>query len=70
MVVLKYSNCVNYLSSTSCWVDMQLATEEVKNFRDRNVFILLVPNKAVVQKPQEPPKKRDKPAANEVSANV
>ncbi|KAG6676391.1 translation initiation factor IF3-4, chloroplastic [Carya illinoinensis] len=48
----------------------ELATEEVKNFRDRNVFILLVPNKAVVQKPQEPPKKRDKPAANEVSANV
>lgn len=48
----------------------QLATEEAKNFRDRNIFIVLVPNKAVLQKAQEPPKKKDKPAVNEVSAGV
>ncbi|KAG7030084.1 Translation initiation factor IF3-2, chloroplastic, partial [Cucurbita argyrosperma subsp. argyrosperma] len=49
----------------------ELATEEAKNFRDRNVFIVLAPNKAVLQKSQEPPKKKDKPAAvNEVSARV
>ncbi|CAI0394650.1 unnamed protein product [Linum tenue] len=49
----------------------ELATEESKNLRDRNIFITLVPNKAIQQKGQEPPKKKDKPAAvNEVSANV
>ncbi|XP_065849380.1 translation initiation factor IF3-4, chloroplastic [Euphorbia lathyris] len=47
----------------------ELATEESKNFRDRNIFITLVPNKAL-QKPQEPPKKNDKSAVNEVSAGV
>ncbi|WCJ30135.1 Translation initiation factor 3 protein [Euphorbia peplus] len=48
----------------------ELATEETKNFRDRNIFITLVPNKAL-QKPQEPPpKKKDKSAVNEVSASV
>lgn len=49
----------------------ELATEEAKNFRDRNIFIVLVPNKAILQKAQEqPPKKNDKPAVNEVSASV
>ncbi|XP_022842342.1 translation initiation factor IF3-4, chloroplastic-like isoform X1 [Olea europaea var. sylvestris] len=48
----------------------ELAVEENKNFRDRNIFIILVPNKAVVQKAQEPPKKKDKSTANEVSAGV
>ncbi|KAF2310434.1 hypothetical protein GH714_010020 [Hevea brasiliensis] len=48
----------------------ELATEESKNFRDRNIFIALVPNKAVLQKTQELPKKRDKSAINEVSAGV
>ncbi|KAF2310425.1 hypothetical protein GH714_009921 [Hevea brasiliensis] len=48
----------------------ELATEESKNFRDRNIFITLVPNKAVLQKTQELPKKRDKSAINEVSAGV
>lgn len=47
---------------------MQFATEEAKNLRDRNMFIVLVPNKA--HKAQEPPKKEDKSAANEVSASV
>ncbi|KAJ0984902.1 hypothetical protein J5N97_003258 [Dioscorea zingiberensis] len=28
----------------------ELATEESKNFRDRNIFIVLVPNKAILQK--------------------
>ncbi|KAF5742093.1 translation initiation factor IF-3 chloroplastic-like [Tripterygium wilfordii] len=48
----------------------ELATEESKNFTDRNMFLSLVPNKAVIQKAQEPPKKKDKSAANEVSAGV
>ena len=48
----------------------ELATEESKNFRDRNLFIVLVPNKAVLQKPQEPPKKKNNAAINEVSAGV
>jgi translation initiation factor IF-3 len=47
---------------------LQLATEESKNFHDRNIFISLVPNKAILQKALEPPKKKDKSAANEVSA--
>lgn len=47
----------------------ELATEENKNFRDRNIFIILVPNKATLQKAQEQPKKKDK-TANEVSASV
>uniref|UniRef100_A0A2C9VME1 Translation initiation factor 3 C-terminal domain-containing protein n=2 Tax=Manihot esculenta TaxID=3983 RepID=A0A2C9VME1_MANES len=47
----------------------ELATEESKKFRDRNIFITLVPNK-VLQKTQEPPRKKDKSAINEVSAGV
>ncbi|KAB1211973.1 Translation initiation factor IF-3 [Morella rubra] len=48
----------------------ELASEEAKNFRDRNIFIILVPNKAIVQKAQEPPKKRDKSASNEVTLSI
>ncbi|KAK9275481.1 hypothetical protein L1049_022748 [Liquidambar formosana] len=48
----------------------ELATEESKNFRDRNINIVLVPNKAVLQKAQDPPKKREKSAVTEVSAGV
>ncbi|XP_062158051.1 translation initiation factor IF3-4, chloroplastic [Alnus glutinosa] len=48
----------------------ELATEEAKNLRDRNMFIVLVPNKAIQQKAQEAPKKRDKSAVDEVSASV
>ncbi|CAI9765762.1 unnamed protein product [Fraxinus pennsylvanica] len=47
----------------------ELAVEENKSFRDRNIFIILVPNKAVAQKAQESPKK-DKSTASEVSAGV
>jgi len=48
---------------------MQLGTEESKNFRDRNLFIVLVPNKEVIRKVQEPPpKKKKKPADDKVSA--
>lgn len=65
--LLKCGNSLNSVFNL-CWVGMQLATEEAKNFRDRNIFIVLVPNKA--QKAQEPPKKQDKSAANEVSASV
>ena len=49
---------------------VQLATRENKNFKDRNVFIILVPNKVVVQKAQEEQKKKDKSVAAEVSASV
>ncbi|KAK7388395.1 hypothetical protein VNO78_23211 [Psophocarpus tetragonolobus] len=48
----------------------EFGLEESKNFRERNIYIILVPNKAAVQKTQEPPKKRDKSAADEVSASV
>lgn len=48
----------------------ELATEESKNFSDRNIFIVLVPNKALQQKAQEPPKKKEKSAVTEVSAGV
>ncbi|KAK9098154.1 hypothetical protein Syun_025199 [Stephania yunnanensis] len=48
----------------------ELATEESKNFRERNVFIVLAPNKAVLQKAQDQPKKREKPASTEISASV
>lgn len=58
-----------FLSSIWC-CGLQLATEESKNFSDRNIFITLLPNKAVLQKAQEPPKKRDKSTTNEVSAGV
>lgn len=50
---------------------MQLATEEAKNFRDKNIFITLIPNKAAALKTQETPKKKDdKSAADEVSVSV
>ncbi|CAN6841357.1 unnamed protein product [Brassica oleracea] len=54
----------------------ELATEESKNFRDRNLFIILVPNKEMIKKPQEPSSRKKKkiaaenevlPAENEVS---
>ncbi|GFP99870.1 translation initiation factor if-3 [Phtheirospermum japonicum] len=48
----------------------ELAVEEAKSFKDRNMFIVLVPNKTVVQKSQEPPKKKDDPVVNEVPASV
>ncbi|KAH6772315.1 Translation initiation factor 3 protein [Perilla frutescens var. frutescens] len=48
----------------------ELAVEEAKSFRERNIFIVLVPNKAVVQKAQETPKKKDNSVASEVSASV
>ncbi|GER51587.1 translation initiation factor IF-3 [Striga asiatica] len=48
----------------------ELAVEEAKDFRQKNIFMILSPNKAVVQKPREPPKKNDNAVANEVSASV
>lgn len=50
--------------------DVQLATEETKSFRDRNMSIVMVPKKAALQKAQEPPKRKDKSAVDEVSAGV
>jgi translation initiation factor IF-3 len=54
---------------------VQLGTEEAKNIRDKNMFIVLVPNKTEVQKTQETPKKdtADEPsveASDEVSVSV
>jgi len=53
---------------------VQLATEEAKNFRDKNIFITLIPNKTEVlpnktevQKTPETPKKA---AEDEVSVSV
>ncbi|KAL6534792.1 Translation initiation factor IF3-2, chloroplastic [Orobanche gracilis] len=45
----------------------ELAVEEAKNFRDRNMFVLLVPNKALVQKSQERLKRKDD---SEIPASV
>lgn len=53
-----------YLNHTG---HVQLATEEAKNFRDKNIFITLIPNKTEVQKPQETPTKA---ATDEVSVSV
>ncbi|RRT52814.1 hypothetical protein B296_00021049, partial [Ensete ventricosum] len=47
----------------------ELATEETKNLRERNVFMVLMPNKVVLQKTQEQPKKMEKPVT-EISASV
>ncbi|MCI61791.1 translation initiation factor IF-3-like, partial [Trifolium medium] len=44
-----------------------LGTEEAKNIRDKNMFVVLVPNKTELQKPEETPKKD---AADEVSVSV
>lgn len=78
MSVLSFHNLrnVDYFFIELCTItfilcsDSQLATEESKNFHDRNIFISLVPNKAILQKALEPPKKKDKSAANEVSAGM
>ncbi|XP_020266553.1 uncharacterized protein LOC109842046 [Asparagus officinalis] len=50
----------------------ELASEESKNFSIRDIFMVLVPNKAVIKKSQEQPKKKEEPIkeapAKEVSA--
>ncbi|EPS71165.1 hypothetical protein M569_03596, partial [Genlisea aurea] len=44
----------------------EVAVEEAKNFRDRNMFVILVPNKAVGSKSsQDQPRKKDVPAGDE-----
>ncbi|KAK3005092.1 hypothetical protein RJ639_017117 [Escallonia herrerae] len=48
----------------------ELGIEESKNFKDRNLSIVMIPNKAVIQKAQEPPKKKEKSQEAEVSAGV
>ncbi|XP_020208380.1 translation initiation factor IF3-4, chloroplastic [Cajanus cajan] len=48
----------------------EIATEETKSFRDRNIFIVMVPNKAALQKAQEPSKTKDKSASDEVSPSI
>lgn len=40
----------------------ELATEESKNFSVRDIFMVLMPNKAVIQKNQEQPKKKEEAA--------
>ncbi|CAN1223678.1 Translation initiation factor IF3-2, chloroplastic [Linum grandiflorum] len=48
----------------------ELATEESKNFRVKNIFITMLPNKALVQKAPETPKQKDKPAATATANEV
>ncbi|TQD88511.1 hypothetical protein C1H46_025931 [Malus baccata] len=48
----------------------ELATEESRHFSEKMMTMVLVPNKAVLQKPQEPPKKKESPAVKEISAGV
>ncbi|KAI3975530.1 hypothetical protein MKX01_002362 [Papaver californicum] len=45
----------------------ELATEESKSFREKNIFIVLLPNKTILQKALEQPKKKEKPAEIEIS---
>lgn len=47
----------------------EIATEESKSFSERNIFMVLMPNKAVLQKAQEQPKKKEA-SVTEVSASV
>ncbi|KAG1326540.1 translation initiation factor IF3-2, chloroplastic [Cocos nucifera] len=47
----------------------EMATEESKSFSQRNIFMVLMPNKAVLQKAQEQPKKKETPVT-EVSASA
>ncbi|CAI9298267.1 unnamed protein product [Lactuca saligna] len=46
----------------------ELGNEESKNLRDRNMFMVLIPNKVVVQK--EVPKRKGKSTGKEMSASV
>ncbi|KAI3446724.1 hypothetical protein Pfo_003389 [Paulownia fortunei] len=70
-LIRRFQNDVGEIRRINKWHSMfMLATEETKNFRDRNIYIVLVPNKAVAQKSQEPPKKKDNYEVNEVSASV
>ncbi|KAL2322158.1 hypothetical protein Fmac_026537 [Flemingia macrophylla] len=48
----------------------ELAKEETKSFCDRNIFIVMLKNKAALLKAQKPPITKDKSAANEVSAGI
>ncbi|KAK2979660.1 hypothetical protein RJ640_007322 [Escallonia rubra] len=48
----------------------ELGIEESKSFKDRNLNIVMIPNKAVIQKAQEPPKKKERSQEAEVSAGV
>lgn len=61
--------CFHNLFNISIGVTLQLAVEESKSFRERSMTLVLVPNKAVVQKAPESPKKKEK-TASEVSAGV
>ncbi|XP_010525788.1 PREDICTED: uncharacterized protein LOC104803547 [Tarenaya hassleriana] len=49
----------------------ELAAEESKSFRERNLFIVLVPNKDIVRKATEPPsRKKKREEVDEVSAGI
>ncbi|KAF6176489.1 hypothetical protein GIB67_007872 [Kingdonia uniflora] len=43
----------------------ELATEESKNFREKNIFIVLVPSKVILQKAPDQPKKKEKAETTE-----
>ncbi|KMZ74273.1 Translation initiation factor IF-3 [Zostera marina] len=48
----------------------ELGTLESKNFNDRNMFMGFIPNKTLIQKGQEQPKKNEPSTDNKVSANL
>ncbi|XP_076933260.1 translation initiation factor IF3-4, chloroplastic-like [Bidens hawaiensis] len=48
----------------------ELGIEESKNLRDRNMFMVLIPNKVVVQKEKEPPKKKRKSKSTETEVSA
>ncbi|XP_023730450.1 translation initiation factor IF3-2, chloroplastic isoform X1 [Lactuca sativa] len=47
----------------------ELAIEESKNFRDRNMTLVLIPNKAILQQ-KETPKKKEKSTGTEISVTA
>ncbi|KAG5563977.1 hypothetical protein RHGRI_000224 [Rhododendron griersonianum] len=48
----------------------ELATQETMNLQDKNMYMVLVPNKAAAQRVQVLQKEKEKEAAKEVSAGV
>ncbi|KAF7153858.1 hypothetical protein RHSIM_Rhsim01G0027300 [Rhododendron simsii] len=48
----------------------ELATQETMNLQDKNMYMVLVPNKAAAQRAQILQKEKEKEAAKEVSAGV
>ncbi|TVU27916.1 hypothetical protein EJB05_19418 [Eragrostis curvula] len=50
---------ISYLQPRNFVMIFQLATEESKNFAERNIYVVLVPNKIAIQKEQDGLNKKD-----------